>query len=175
MICRPPSLLSLRSGDLDIKDAQLAESKEGRNISYHIISRLGAMGVQKGYFGRSKIQFSSNVAKFERKIRIYMTLIFFLNDFSCEILSFGDIIDFVFFCRTWQKFGYQLHLHCKRQLPISQNHVTLFPCHATPKFRDGAVAHRVSPKLQSFQEKPDPSSQGLAATAKIMKEYEYSI
>ena len=37
----------LRSGHLDIKDAQCAKYKDGRKISYHIISRLGAAGVQK--------------------------------------------------------------------------------------------------------------------------------
>ena len=56
---RPPLL---RSGHLDIKDAQCAEDKDGRKISYHVVSRLGAVGVQKGRFGRPKIQFSSNVA-----------------------------------------------------------------------------------------------------------------
>ena len=35
----------LRSGHLDIKDAQCAKNKNGRKISYHIISRLGATGV----------------------------------------------------------------------------------------------------------------------------------
>ena len=54
----------LRSGHLDIKDAQCAKKKGGRKISYHIISRLGAAVVQKGRFGRPKIHLSSKVAIF---------------------------------------------------------------------------------------------------------------
>ena len=48
----PPSLL--RSRHLDIKDVQCAENKDGHTISYHIISRSGAAGVQK--FKIQKIQ-----------------------------------------------------------------------------------------------------------------------
>ena len=54
----------LRSGHLDIKDAKCAKNKYGHEISYHIILHLGAAGVQKGRFGRPKIQLSSKVAKF---------------------------------------------------------------------------------------------------------------
>ena len=54
-ICRNPPLPLLRSGHLDIKDAQCAENKDGRKISYQIISCLGATGVQKGHFGRLQI------------------------------------------------------------------------------------------------------------------------
>ena len=71
----------LRSGHLDIKDAQCAEIKEGRKISYHIISRLGAEGVQKWRFGRPKIHFFSKMAKFAGKTGIDLTLIFHINDF----------------------------------------------------------------------------------------------
>ena len=62
-IWRPPPP-PLKGGHLDIKDTQCAENKDGRTISYHIISRLGAAGVQKGPSRRPKIQFSSKVAKF---------------------------------------------------------------------------------------------------------------
>ena len=78
----------LRSGYLDIKDAQCAETKDVLKISFHIISRLGVMGVQKERFGRLKIQFSSKVAKFSEKKGIDLTLIFCINDFFCAILSF---------------------------------------------------------------------------------------
>ena len=54
-----PLPFPLRSGDLDIKDAQCAENKDRHKISYHIISRLGVTGVQKWHFGRPKIQLSS--------------------------------------------------------------------------------------------------------------------
>ena len=54
----------LKSGHLDIKYAQCAENKDVSKISYHIISRVGAVGIQKGRFGHQKIQFSSKVAKF---------------------------------------------------------------------------------------------------------------
>ena len=54
----------LRSGHINIRDEQCAKNKDGRKISDHIISRLGAMGVQKGRFGRPKIQLSSKVTKF---------------------------------------------------------------------------------------------------------------
>ena len=67
---------SLKSGYLDIKDAQCAENKVGRKISYNIISCLGALGVQKRPFGHPKIQFSSKVFKFAGKIGIDLTLIF---------------------------------------------------------------------------------------------------
>ena len=65
-----PPPLPLRSGHLYIKDAQCAETKDELKISYHIISRLGVMGVQKGRFGRLKIQLSSTVAKFAAKFGI---------------------------------------------------------------------------------------------------------
>ena len=58
---------------LDIKDAQCAETKDVLKISYHIMTRLGAMGVQKGRFGRLKIQFFSKVAKFSGQIGIDQT------------------------------------------------------------------------------------------------------
>ena len=54
----------LTSGHLDIKGAQCAQKSDGRKISYHIISRLGAMGIQKERFGRPKIQLFSKIAKF---------------------------------------------------------------------------------------------------------------
>ena len=63
----------LRSGHLDIKDAQCAENKVGRKMLYHIISCLGAVGVHKERFGRQKIQFSSKMAKFPGQIGIDMT------------------------------------------------------------------------------------------------------
>ena len=76
----------LRSGLLDIKVAQYA--KDGRKIAYHIISRLGAMDVQKGRFGRPKIQFTSIVSKFAVKIGIDLSLIFHINDFFVRFLLF---------------------------------------------------------------------------------------
>ena len=79
---------SRRSGHLDKKDAKCAETKDGRKISYHIISRLGAMGVQKGRFGHPKIQFPSKVNKFTGKIGIDLPLIFCINDFFCANLNF---------------------------------------------------------------------------------------
>ena len=75
-ICRP---LSLRSGHLDIKDAQSTKKNDRRKISYHIISRLGATGVQKGHFGHPNIQLSSKVAKFAGYIGIDLALIFCMN------------------------------------------------------------------------------------------------
>ena len=42
----PPLPSPLRSGNLEIKDAQWAKKNDGRNISYHIISHLGAIGAQ---------------------------------------------------------------------------------------------------------------------------------
>ena len=80
--------LPLRSGHLDIKDAQCAENKYGRKTSYHILSRLGAIGVQKGRFGHPKIQFSSKAAKFVGEIGNDIMLIFCTHDFFCAILSF---------------------------------------------------------------------------------------
>ena len=54
----------IRSGHLDIKDAQCDKKNDGRKTSCHIISRLGAAAVQKGRFGRPKIQLSSKVTQF---------------------------------------------------------------------------------------------------------------
>ena len=73
-ICRPTPL---RSGHLDIRDMQCAETKDGHKISYHIITRLGTMCVQEGCFEHPEIQFSSKVAKFAGNIGIDLTLNFF--------------------------------------------------------------------------------------------------
>ena len=54
----------IRSGHLDIKDAQCDKKNDGHKISYHIISRWGTAAVQKGRFERPKIKLSSKVAKF---------------------------------------------------------------------------------------------------------------
>ena len=94
-ICRPPPL---RSGYLDIKDGQCAGNKDGRKTSYHCISRLDATGVQKGYFGRPKIQLSSKVTKFAGYIGITLALIFCINDFFFTILSFWDTVNFSNYC-----------------------------------------------------------------------------
>ena len=64
----PPSLY--RSSHLDIKDAQCAENKDVLKISYHIISCLGVIGVQKWHFGRPKIHFFSKVGRFTGKLGI---------------------------------------------------------------------------------------------------------
>ena len=77
-ICRPHPL---RSGHLDIKDVQCAKISDGREISYHIISRLGARNVHKGRFGLPKIELSSKVAKFAGWIGIDPAFIFRINDF----------------------------------------------------------------------------------------------
>ena len=66
----------LRSGHLDIIDWQCAENKDGPKISYHLISRLGAAGVQKGRPGHPESQLSSKVAKFTGYIGIGLALIF---------------------------------------------------------------------------------------------------
>ena len=51
--------IPLRSGHLDIKDAQYATYKDGRKISYHNISRLGAAGKRskRGVVGARKFHF----------------------------------------------------------------------------------------------------------------------
>ena len=60
-----------------------------RKISYRIISRLDAADVQKGRFGRPKIQLSSKVAKFAGLFGIDLAFIF------CMILKF-EILSFFF-------------------------------------------------------------------------------
>ena len=67
--------------------AQLPQKNEERKIAYYIISRLEATAVQKGRFGRPKIQLSPKVAKWAGLIEI---------DFFCAILSFWDMIDFIY-------------------------------------------------------------------------------
>ena len=59
-----PSLSPLRNGHLDIKYAKCAKNKDRPKISYHIISRLSAVGVQIERFRCPKMQLSSKVAKF---------------------------------------------------------------------------------------------------------------
>ena len=59
-----------------MKDAQCPKKDDGRKISYHILSRLGAAGVQKGRFGCPKIQLSSKVAKFAGQVGIDLTLLY---------------------------------------------------------------------------------------------------
>ena len=50
--------------------------------------------------GAPKKYLSSRVSKFAGKIGIDLALIFSMNDFSCVILSFWDMIDFVFMFST---------------------------------------------------------------------------
>ena len=80
-ICRP--FPPLRSDNLDMKDAQCAETKDERKISYHVISRLDAMGVQKGRFWPLEFILFSKVAKFAVKIgksSLFCIQYFFLCD-----------------------------------------------------------------------------------------------
>ena len=55
----PPPSPHLRSGHVDIKDAQCAENKDGRKISNHImfISRLAVRALKRGFFGTQKFNF----------------------------------------------------------------------------------------------------------------------
>ena len=66
-MCRPLPPPPLRSGHIDIKDAQRAETKDGREISYRVCSK---------------------VTQCSGKIGIDLTLINCINGFSCAILSF---------------------------------------------------------------------------------------
>ena len=84
----------LRSGRLDIKDAQCAVTKDLLKMSYHIIS---AFAFQKGRFERPKIQFSSKVAKFLGKIRINLTLISLIEDFFVQFLVYEMWLILYFF------------------------------------------------------------------------------
>ena len=54
---------TLRSGHLEIKDAQCTENEDVSKFSWYIISRLGVVGVQKGRFGCLKFQFFSKNGK----------------------------------------------------------------------------------------------------------------
>ena len=54
----------LRSGHIDINDAQCAKKNDGRKISYYIIPRLGARSAQTRPNGAPKILLSSKVVKF---------------------------------------------------------------------------------------------------------------
>ena len=79
----------LRSDYLGIKDAQCARKNNGRKISYHITSCLGATGAQTRPNDAPKIKLSSKVAKFAGWIGIDLLLIFCINDyFCCAIISF---------------------------------------------------------------------------------------
>ena len=81
-----------RSSHLNIKDAQCAENKDGRKISYHIISRLGAVGVQYGRFVVLKIElnFIQNWPNLQQILELTCHSFFyvrFLDDRIC-IFSF---------------------------------------------------------------------------------------
>ena len=93
-----PSPSPIRSGHLDIKYVQCAETKDVVKKSYHIISRIRVMGVQKVQKGAQKIKFSSKVAKFAGNIRIDMIMIFYIDSFFCATLSFLDIVNFSNYC-----------------------------------------------------------------------------
>ena len=78
--------LLLRSGHLDIKDTQCAETKDVLKKSYNITSRFQVMGVEKGRYERQFL--FSEVAKFAETIWIDLIMIFCTNRFSCATLSF---------------------------------------------------------------------------------------
>ena len=59
-ICRPICIYKWLSWH---KRCEICFKKWWRKLSYHIISRLGAAGVQKRCFGHPKIKLFSNVAK----------------------------------------------------------------------------------------------------------------
>ena len=77
--------LPLRSGHLDIKDAQCAETKEKSCVRFFRFLVIGVLNVQKD---AQKIKFSSKVVKFTGKIRTHLTIIFGINHTFCAILSF---------------------------------------------------------------------------------------
>ena len=72
---------------------------DGRKISYHIISRLGAATVQKGRFVRPKIQLSLKVAKFAGYFGFYLDFIFCMNHFFLRFLVFETWSIFYFLLR----------------------------------------------------------------------------
>ena len=55
------------------------------------------MGVRKVQKDVQNIKFSWKVTKFAGKIGIDLMIIFCMNDFFCDIVSFWDMVDFVFF------------------------------------------------------------------------------
>ena len=87
-ICRPP----LISSHLDMKDVQCAKKNDGREVSYHIITHLGATAAQTAPQTFYFLQQWQNLGS----IGIDFALISCTNNFSCTILSFWDMIDFVF-------------------------------------------------------------------------------
>ena len=89
-----------RSGHLDIRGAQSANKNDGLKISHHIILRLGTTGVKKQRFGRSKLQHSSEVAKFAGYIGIDLTFIFCINDFFVQFLVF-EALSILYLTARW--------------------------------------------------------------------------
>ena len=79
----PPPFL--RSGHLDIKDAQCAETKDVLKISHRVFELWAS---KRGVMGAQKINFSLKVAKFSGKMEINLTVIFCLNDFFVRLLIF---------------------------------------------------------------------------------------
>ena len=84
---QPPPL---RSDHIVIKDLQCADKYDGRTISYHITSRLGAAGVQMGRFGRPKIQLSSKRQNLQGRLELilrssYARMTFFVKFLAFEI------------------------------------------------------------------------------------------
>ena len=66
-ICRPSPL---RSGHLDIKDAQCDATKVARKISYYIISRLGAVGSKRSVLGIKKFNFLQNWPNLQSRLEL---------------------------------------------------------------------------------------------------------
>ena len=81
-----------------MKQSSLARFYQFLRIFHKIQLRKVRIFNQQGRFGRRKIQLSSKVAKFAKWIGIDLTLIFYINDFSCAILSFWNTDSFSIFC-----------------------------------------------------------------------------
>ena len=77
----------LRSGQLDIKDAQCAENKDGRKFHITTYRIWVPRAFKRGILGAQNLNFFK-VAKFAEKIGIDLTLISCRNYFFCAILSF---------------------------------------------------------------------------------------
>ena len=81
----PPS--PLRSGQLDIRDAQCVETKDmlKNHITSYSVFELWAS--KRGRYGHPKIKFCLKVAKSARKIGIDLKIIFRIIDFFFQVTT----------------------------------------------------------------------------------------
>ena len=90
--------LSLRSGHLDMEDAQCPKKMMG--VRFHTISCLGAADVQKGLLGAQKFNFHQKWPNLQGRLELIWRSFFAWMTFFVRLLIFDISSIFYFFCGT---------------------------------------------------------------------------